>query len=120
DAVLNAMADAGGRPQSGAEHYYGATSESDLEGAFVAIRDQLGSCTYLTSSVPSDSGAITVTINGNVVPFDPSGKQGWRWGDEANGEIIFSGKACSQITEPDGGTEPVSAKVACSDADASP
>ncbi|MGH7327119.1 MAG: VWA domain-containing protein, partial [Polyangiaceae bacterium] len=69
DTVLNAMADAGGRARSGSPHYYPATSASDLGDALVSIRDQLGSCTYLTSSVPSASGTITVTVGGVVIPY---------------------------------------------------
>ena len=119
DSVLNAMADAGGRPQAGTEHYYSATSQGDLEGALVTIRNQLGACTYLTSSVPSQDGSITVTVGSTVIPFDPTGKQGWRWGDEANGEIIFAGNACKEITSPEAGTQTVSANVACDVGDAS-
>ncbi|HEX7663413.1 MAG TPA: vWA domain-containing protein, partial [Polyangiaceae bacterium] len=75
DSVLNAMADAGGRPRSGSsQHYFAATSPSDLQSALVDIRNQLGSCTYLTSSVPSESGSIVVTVDGVVVPYDPTGQ----------------------------------------------
>jgi hypothetical protein len=119
ETVLNQMADAGGRPLSGADHYYSATSQTDLENAFVAIRNQIGACTYLTSSVPNGVGSITVTVNGNTIPFDPSGKQGWKWGDEANGEIIFVGQACTNLGAFDGGTQAIDANVACSVPDAS-
>ena len=120
NTVLNAMADAGGRPQTGgAQHYYEATSQADLEGAFVSIRNQLGSCTYLTTSVPNGAGTIVVTVGNTVIPFDPSGKQGWKWGDEANGEIIFVGSACTDISSFDGGTQAISANVACGVVDAS-
>jgi hypothetical protein len=120
NVVLNAMADAGGRPDTGgAEHYYEATSQADLEGAFVSIRNQIGACTYLTTSVPNGQGSITVTVGNNVIPFDPTGKQGWKWGDEANGEIIFVGNVCTNISSQDGGTQKISANVACAVADAS-
>jgi hypothetical protein len=119
ESVLNEMADAGGRPLSGADHYYSAASQADLENAFVAIRNQIGTCTYLTSSVPNGQGTITVTVNGVTIPFDPSGKQGWKWGDEANGEIIFVGQACTNLGEADGGTQKIDANVACSAPDAS-
>jgi hypothetical protein len=120
NTVLNAMADAGGRPQiGGTEHYYEATSPADLQGAFVSIRNQLGSCTYLTTSVPNGQGSITVTVGNAVIPFDPSGKQGWKWGDEANGEIIFVGNVCTNISSPEAGTQKISANVSCTVADAS-
>jgi hypothetical protein len=119
EPVLNEMADAGGRPLSGTDHYYSATSQTDLENAFVSIRNQIGTCTYLTSSVPNGAGSISVTVNGVTIPFDPSGKQGWKWGDEANGEIIFVGQACTNLGASDGGTQKIDANVACSEPDAS-
>ena len=112
DVVLNAMADAGGRARSGTPHYYPATSAIDLDDAFTSIRDQLGSCTYLTSSVPSASGMITVTIGGVVIPYDPTGKNGWKWADENNGEIVFGGITCSEVASPDAGA--IEADVSCS------
>ena len=118
DSVLNAMADAGGRPRSGSsQHYFAATSPSDLQSALVDIRNQLGSCTYLTSSVPSESGSIVVTVDGVVVPYDPTGQQGWVWGDEGNGEIVFVGSACNEVRGVDGGT--IAADVTCVSLDAS-
>lgn len=116
DDVLNAMADAGGRARSGSPRYYPATSASDLGDALVSIRDQLGSCTYLTSSVPSASGTITVTVGGVVIPYDPTGKSGWSWADESNGEIVFGGLTCADVSSPDAGA--IEADVSCSPSDA--
>lgn len=113
--VLDAMAVAGGRPQSGAHSYYGATSASELDAALVAIRDQVGACTYLTSSVPNAQGTITVTVKGAVVPYDPSGAHGWRWSDETNGEIVFGSDVCSRVG--DAGAAP-KANVTCAVPDA--
>ncbi|MEO6419546.1 MAG: vWA domain-containing protein [Polyangiaceae bacterium] len=95
--VLNAMADAGGRPRTDAsQRYYQASSAPEFNAALVAIRDQVGVCTYLTTSVPDGNGTITVTLGGVAVPYDPSGKQGWTWGDKDNGEIILGGAACTK------------------------
>ncbi len=94
--VLNRMADAGGRAHVGSsQHYYLASSAAEFNAALVAIRDQVGTCTYLTTSVPDQSGTITVTFQGQVIPYDPSGMQGWTWGNKDNGEIIFHGAACT-------------------------
>jgi hypothetical protein len=97
NAVLDEMADAGGRPKTGAHHFYAATSEPELDAALVAIRDQLGACTYLTTSVPDPSGTIIVLIDGVPVTFDASGMTGWHWADRSNGEIVFSGDTCAKI-----------------------
>ena len=44
-AALDAMAEAGRRPQTGALHrFYAGTSESELRGALTRIRDEVGNC----------------------------------------------------------------------------
>jgi hypothetical protein len=88
--VLDAMAVAGGRPQVGAtQSYYAASSEAALNAALTTIRNQVGSCTYLTSSVPDPNGSIVVSIDGVELAPDQ-----WMWGDRNNGEIILQGDAC--------------------------
>jgi hypothetical protein len=96
--VLNAMAQAGGRPLTGgATSYYPARSQSDLESAITTIRDQVGACTYLTTSVPDATGSISLTLDGVVIPYDPTGKSGWSWADENNGQILLFGSACLSV-----------------------
>ena len=88
--VLNAMAIAGGRPRTGAtESYYAANSEPELNAALGAIRDQVGACTYLTTSVPDPNGSIVISLDGSEVPPEQ-----WSWGNKANGEIVLIGDAC--------------------------
>src|SRR5205814_552534 len=108
--VLNAMADAGGRPKlDGGNHYYAARSSDELNLAFSTIRDQV-QCTYLTSSVPDPGGSIAILLNGQPLPYDPNGLTGWKWGSRANGEILLSPGACAEAVSP-GAT--VSALVKC-------
>jgi hypothetical protein len=110
--VLDEMALAGGRPLTGGAHsYYAASSPGDLQAALVAIRDQVGACAFLTTSVPTQMGTIVVTANGAIVPFDPSGTNGWTWGDEANGEILLHGAACNAALG--GGASGLVAHVTC-------
>jgi hypothetical protein len=98
-AVLDTMADAGQRPQKGQSHrYYAVSSEAELAAALVTIRDQVGACTYLTSSVPDPRGTIRVTLDGLELPFDPSGETGWNWADRNNGEILLSAAECSSAS----------------------
>jgi hypothetical protein len=116
--VLNAMAVAGGRPQTGAStSYYAATSGADLATALVTIRNQVGGCTFLTTSVPGDEGTITVTLDGAVIPYDPTGKTGWSWGDESNGQIVLAGSTCAAAVAST--TSTLVAQVGCSVPDAS-
>ncbi|MFT3769784.1 MAG: hypothetical protein QM820_30475 [Minicystis sp.] len=97
--VLDAMADAGGRPKAGgSQHYYAATSGAELTTALAAIRDQVGLCTYLISSVPDEGGTITMSLGGTMITFDPSGMDGWMWGNKDNGEVLLLGSACAAAT----------------------
>ncbi len=113
--VLDAMADAGGRPKtSGPHRFYGASSESELDEALVAIREQVGACTYLTTSVPDDGGSIVVLVDGVPVWYDAAGVDGWTWASKPNGQIVFVGSACARVAAA---TAPkVTAQVVCSDA----
>lgn len=113
-SVLDAMAEAGGRPLTdGAHSYYSADSPSDLQAALLTIRDQVGACAFLTSSVPSASGTIVVMLGGQPIPFDPT--NGWSWGNEANGEILLHGSACDAALVH-GGTSNLVAEVTCGEA----
>jgi hypothetical protein len=93
--VLNAMAVAGGRPLTGqAQSYFAVSSQTQIEQALTTIRNQVGGCVYLTTSLPDLTGSIAVTVNGKPLPFDPTGVDGWRWGDRSNGEIAIQGASC--------------------------
>jgi von Willebrand factor type A domain len=111
--VLNAMALAGGRPLSGgATSYYPARSTADLETAVAAIRDQVGACTYLTTSVPDAAGSISITAGGETLPYDADGgASGWAWASEDNGQIILHGDACTEVSSDAG--LPLVAHVTC-------
>lgn len=93
--ALNRMAIAGGRPRAGAQQYYAATSSAELNLAFSAIRDQVGACVFLTSSVPRDGGGITVLLNGARLELSANGLEGWAWADRDNGELVLLGQACA-------------------------
>jgi hypothetical protein len=112
--VLNAMARAGGRARPGATSYYAVTSESALDTALTDIRNQVGACVFLSSSVPSEGGRIDVQVDGVSVPADPV--DGWAWTDLNNGELELSGAACDALLKR---TAPViEAVVECASADA--
>jgi hypothetical protein len=117
--VLNAMAQAGGRPLTNEPtSYYPARSEADLDTAITTIRNQVGACTYLTTSVPGDAGSIVVTLDGQTLPFDPDGGTfGWTWANESNGEITLVGSTCADVAA-DASAAALVAHVECgSDAD---
>ena len=95
--VLNRMADAGGRPQvGGAQRFYSASSQLELETAFRTIREQVGRCRYLTPSVPDVGGTIELHLDGSFLPYDPTHTGGWTWVDTGNGELELNGDACTR------------------------
>ncbi len=95
-APLQAMAEAGSRPRSSPQGFYSAQSPADLQLAFRTIRDQVGSCSFLTSSVPDGDGGIRVTFEGAEVASDDGGLSGWRWTDRENGELALLGPVCAR------------------------
>jgi hypothetical protein len=98
---LQAMAEAGSRPRSGPQGFYSAQSPADLQLAFRTIRDQVGSCSFLTSSVPDTDGGIRVTFENTEVPTDDGGVGGWRWTDRENGELALFGPVCARaVAQP--------------------
>lgn len=112
--VLDAMAVAGGSPLIGSAHaYYAADSASDLDAALAAIRDQVGKCTYLTTSVPGAGGSITVSLGGVFLPYDPTGAVGWAWASESNGQIVLAAGPCDKATLA--GAAPPIADVECAE-----
>ena len=91
--VLNAMADAGGRPKAGGGlRYYAASSEADLNAALTAVRDLVGVCTYLTTSVPDPKGHIVLKVDGSALTPDQ-----WTWSNLNNGEVTLLGDACLAV-----------------------
>jgi len=107
--VLNAMADAGGRPRaSSGLRYYAASSEADLNAALTAIRDLVGVCTYLTTSVPDPKGHIVLTVNGTALSTDQ-----WMWSNMNNGEVTLVGDACLAAAAQK--SPAIVAEVECSD-----
>ena len=92
---LQQLAVAGTRPRPGSQGFYSAQSAAELQLAFSTIRDQVGACSFLTSSVPDAQGSIIVSLDGARVPFDETGQQGWRWTDRDNGELTLVGDVCT-------------------------
>lgn len=113
--VLDRMAVAGGRARAGSPKYFPAGSASELTAALVAIRERIGSCTFLTSSVPTSQGTITLSQGGRTIPEGPTDASGWTWSDKGNGEIVFGGDACAKVST--GSASSVIAHVTCGEGD---
>jgi hypothetical protein len=105
--VLDAMAVAGGRAQTGtSQSYYAASSGAELEAALVTIRNQVRTCVYLTESVPDVGGFIQLSVDGTPLLPDT-----WYWGSRANGEIVLGPDLCQKLAEIPQQT--LSATVSC-------
>lgn len=96
--VLDALARAGGRPRAGAHAFTSVTSAQELTQAFVDIQTQLRACTFVTTSVPDAAGSAELRLDGVVVPFDPSGVEGWTWSSLERGELALRGTACARAS----------------------
>jgi hypothetical protein len=105
--VLDAMAVAGGRPQSNApQQYYAARSEAELDTALTAIGQLVGTCVYLTTSVPNAGGSIRLTLDGIGLAATQ-----WRWQAKSNGEILLDPDVCRQVLSEE--TPQLQATVDC-------
>lgn len=99
DSVLNDAALAGQVPRAGGPpHYYAANSAAEL----AAVLDQISggiivpSCSYQLESLPPDPDAVTVTLNGVVVPRSTAHTNGWDYYPD-EWTITFFGTYCEQI-----------------------
>jgi hypothetical protein len=98
DVTLNDMANAGQmQRQGGPPFYYPAQNPMDLENALAAIASQILSCTFELPDAPPDPSNVEVSVNGMVVPRDPTHTDGWDLiGPDASGKykIVFYGPSC--------------------------
>lgn len=113
-AVLEAMAEAGGRPrrEMGRASYYSIARPEDFTQAFDAVLRSVSRCTYVTPSRPTDPNEIDVELDGVLIDRDTTRAEGWDWTNESEGELTFFGSACAQASV-DGAR--VNARVGCRD-----
>ncbi len=97
-AVLNLMADAGGRPNlAGPERYYRIRVPEDLDTAFQAIERTIAQCTFVTTRAPASFDSIHLDLGTQELPRDTSRTNGWDVTDRAAGEITLFGTACDRV-----------------------
>ncbi|MEM9459420.1 MAG: hypothetical protein AAGF11_34900 [Myxococcota bacterium] len=94
-SALQQMGEAGGVPASAQTAYYRAGLD-DLGRALRQVVQSLG-CRHALRLRPEDVGRMMVrTDDGQVVPEDPQGIDGWRY-DEQTESLLFAGAACEQL-----------------------
>jgi hypothetical protein len=96
--ILNDAAVAGGVPKPGAQKYYAANNQAEIDAALQAIAGGviIPTCSFALQSIPPDPNNVTVTINGTPVPRSPSHANGWDYHPNAM-TITFFGSYCDQI-----------------------
>jgi hypothetical protein len=96
--ILNDAAVAGGVPKPGAQKYYSASNQQEINQALQAIAGGIivPSCSFALQSTPPDPNNVTVTINGVPVPRSPSHGNGWDYSPNSM-TITFFGSYCDQV-----------------------
>jgi len=98
-ATLNMLADAGGRPQAGATHYYPVSSTADLVNVLKTIGGMIASCSFGLGSAPPDPTNVGVYANGMTnmrIPKDVTHMNGWDYGAGMK-SIVLYGAACDDV-----------------------
>jgi hypothetical protein len=78
----------------GTDHYYPATSASELGAALLSIVGQVASCTYTLSDLPPDPNNVAVYLDKQIVPRDSA--QGWILAQDQR-SVLFTGIYCEGI-----------------------
>jgi hypothetical protein len=94
--TLDRMAVAGGKPRAGTPRYYRAANRADLDAALAAITRSLTNCVFPLAVPPLDPGFVGVSVDGQLIPRDPTHAQGWDYVMNGKGVEIF-GSACTDL-----------------------
>ncbi len=107
--TLNAMADAGCRPQAGQTHYYDASDQAALAAALTDIAGSVISCRIDLEEAPEYPDFVHIYMDGQEVPRDPT--NGWEYADASRTSIELYGEACDRLK--DGEEHTLTATFAC-------
>jgi len=112
--LLNDMAEAGGHPRAGADKYYPANNQADLEAAFADIAKVVMSCHLDLYSWPDEPDWLWVYFDGVSIPRDRAHINGFDY-DETNNRIDFYGEYCDKLKN--GEVVTVEVKMGCAPPD---
>jgi len=111
-ALLDAMAKAGGAPQTGgATSYYPAGSKTEIQTALQAIAVSVISCEIDLQKKPDYPDKVLVYLDGKLVPRDAGKQDGWNYVDSSLTKIMLYGAACTKLQ--DGAKHALTATFAC-------
>ncbi|MCC6873323.1 MAG: VWA domain-containing protein [Sandaracinaceae bacterium] len=102
--VLDRMAIAGGRPRpdDGGSRFYSVRRTEDLRGALTTITESIARCVFTVLPAPPASGAIELSIEGTLIPRDPTRTEGWDFTTPDRREVSLFGGACERAVAADG------------------
>jgi hypothetical protein len=112
--LLDDMAEAGGHPRDGAEKYYPANNQTDLEAAFRDIAKVVMECHLDLGVVPEEPDFLWVYFDGQPISRDRAHLNGFDY-DAANNRIDFYGEACDKLKN--GEVVKVDVKMGCAPPD---
>ena len=94
-SMLDAMATAGGAPQTGAKtKFWLASSPATLQAALNAIVSDAISCTFSLKKTPPDPKRLFAFLDGKLTPS--TGAHGWSYDSAANA-VTFKGDTCKRL-----------------------
>lgn len=98
--ALNAMAQAGGEPQTGATSYYAVADTAGLEAALKQIVGMVASCTISLQNVPSGTWTMAIWATdstGKTIQIANSATDGWAYTDTNKSSITLVGPTCDDL-----------------------
>lgn len=100
-AVLSSLAAAGGRPNplDPARGYYSVRRPEDLGAAFSRIQMSIERCSFAVASPVPPGREPILTVDGAVVPHDPTRTEGWEWSADAEQTLELFGSACARVQD---------------------
>ncbi len=100
EQLLNAMAQAGGRPQQGGTtDYYSASNQAELQSALQTIAVSVISCEIVLEQAPEYPDGVQIYMDGELVEHDPAKQNGWDYTDSSNTTIMLYGAACDTLQD---------------------
>ena len=110
-ALLDQLAEAGGRARVGAANkYYAVNTLSELQGVLTSIGGVVFQCSFALQRTPENPGDLRVNFDGVSVARDPSAKEGFSYDPQKN-QILIHGAACEKVRA--GQVKKVDIKMGC-------
>jgi hypothetical protein len=93
--------------------FFPVTEDGALQAAFDTIASSLVSCFYEIDEpdATADPNQVNFYFDGEVVGYDVTCANGWRWTDDSHQEVEFCGTACTRLME--GGVTTIEARFGC-------